>query len=172
MIHISHRNNITNILPYNSVGCEIGVFEGNFSEQLILSNKFSKLYLVDLFSGPACNFGKYYEDAAVLYGSVKSKFVNNKEIEVIKEDSLNFLRSTNISFDFIYIDTIHSYEYLSQELSLAYRCIKKGGYICGHDYCYEFNGVIKAVTEFCELHGYQPIITQETDYPSFIIEII
>jgi hypothetical protein len=172
MINISHRNNITDLLPTNSIGCELGVFEGEFSEQLYLSGKFDNLYLVDLFSGHACNFGKHYHDASVLYHMVKHKFANYQQVQVIKQDSLSFLRSADLSFDFIYIDTVHSYEHLRQELALAYYRIKSGGYICGHDYCAEFNGVIKAVNEFCELYKYKPIITTESNYPSFVIKIV
>lgn len=170
MINLSHRNNITNLLPYNSIGCELGVFEGNFSKELYSSGKFDRLYLVDIFSGHACNFGKHYIDASVLHDMVKAKFLKCPEIEVVQQDSIAFLKTTDIKFDFIYIDTVHSYEHLSQELLLSRDVIKKGGYICGHDYCNEFEGVIRAVREFCELYKYQPIITEESQYPSFIIK--
>ena len=172
MITIYHRNDITNLLPYNSIGCELGVFEGDFSEQLLSSEKFASLYLVDIFNGPACNFGKYYNDASVLYDIVKSKFLDRKEVHIIKQDSLSFLQSINLTFDFVYIDTIHSYEHLIQELFLAHNHIKQGGYICGHDYCLEFNGVIQAVDEFTKKYGYTASITKEQQYPSFIIQII
>ena len=46
MITIPHRDNITNLLPLNSIGCELGVFEGDFSQKLIDSKKFHKLYLI------------------------------------------------------------------------------------------------------------------------------
>lgn len=173
MIDIQSRNNITDLLQYNSVGCELGVFEGDFSEILLSSGKFQKLYLVDLFSGPAWNGGKHYPDAGVLYEFVNEKFSNNTEIvSVIKQNSTDFLKLTNIKFDFIYIDTIHTYECLSQELSLAHKIIKPSGYICGHDYCSEFNGVIDAVSEFSEKYNYKVIITKENSYPSFMIQII
>lgn len=171
MIDILHRNQITDLLPKNSIGCELGVFEGDFSEQLISSNKFDKLYLVDLFSGPAWNFGKHYPDAAVLYDSVKNRFQDKQEVYVIKQDSVSFLKSSELKFDFIYIDTIHSYEYLSQELAEAYNLIKSNGYICGHDYCTEFGGVIQAVKEFSEKYQYEVSSTKESGYPSFIIHI-
>lgn len=168
---INTRNEITDLLPYNSIGCELGVFEGEFSQQLLNSNKFHKLYLVDIFSGQASNFGKHYEDASVLYDIVKNKFQDNNTVEVLKEDSITFLKSTTTKFDFIYIDTIHSYDFLIQELEAAHKVIKSGGYICGHDYCLIFDGVIKAVTEFTNKYGYSVIITTEHDYPSFIISV-
>jgi hypothetical protein len=171
MINIQHRNNITDLLPPNSIGCELGVFEGCFSEQLLLSNKFKELYLVDLFSGEASNFGKHYRDSSVLYDIVTNKFKDNSNVKVVKEDSISFLQSTTIIFDFIYIDTIHSYDHLIQELTYAHNRIKKNGFICGHDYCLEFNGVIKAVDEFARKHNYTTSITKENNYPSFIIRL-
>lgn len=168
---INTRNEITNLLPNNSIGCELGVFEGEFSQKLLESNKFDELYLVDIFSGKASNFGKHYNDAGVLYDIVKNKFENNTIVKIIKKDSIAFLQSTNIQFDFIYIDTIHCYDFLIQELEAAHKIIKPGGYICGHDYCMEFYGVIKAVKEFIDKYGYSLMITTENDYPSFIIHI-
>jgi len=168
---INTRDEITNLLCSNSVGCELGVFEGEFSQQLLNSGKFNKLYLVDIFSGQASNFGKHYQDASVLHDIVINRFSNNSSVEVIKSDSITFLRSTNIKFDFIYIDTIHSYDFLIQELEAAHAIIKSGGYICGHDYCLTFDGVIKAVKEFVDRYGYSIVSTTENDYPSFIIKI-
>ena len=168
---IKTRDDITNILPANSIGCEIGVFEGEFAEQLLSSEKFNKLYLVDIFSGKASNFNKHYEDSSVLYDIVKNKFSNDKRVEVIKEDSISFLKSTNIKFDFIYIDTIHSYDFLIQELEAAHNIINKHGYICGHDYCSTFEGVIRAVQEFVQKYQYALTITEENDFQSFIIHM-
>lgn len=168
---IRNRKDITTLLNPGSIGCELGVFEGDFAQDLLSSNKFNKLYLIDIFSGYASNFGKYYPDASVLYNLVKTRFQDHSEIEVVKQDSVSFLSSTQIKFDFIYIDTVHTYEHLSQELNTAHRCIKTGGYICGHDYCSEFSGVVDAVMEFSEKYHYPLIITQEEIYPSFIISI-
>jgi hypothetical protein len=170
MINIQHRDNITDMLNPGSIGCELGVFEGEFSSILLNSNKFDKLYLVDLFSGPAWNDGKHYPDSSVLYDTVKSKFCNYPEIEVVKQDSVSFLKTTPLKFDFIYIDTIHSYDHCKQELDAAHNIINNNGYICGHDYCSEFRGVIEAVIEFSKKYQYTPIITQEQKYPSFIIK--
>lgn len=174
MINIQHRDNITDLLNYDSVGCELGVFEGDFSEKLILSNKFSKFYLVDLFSGPAWNFDKHYPDADVLYDSVKNRFSDRPEVSVIKQDSISFLKSIDIKFDFIYIDTVHSYDHLIQELEVSKAVIKNNGYICGHDYCKQFNGVVDAVKEFTNKYQYNFIVTQEKEenFPSFIIQIV
>jgi hypothetical protein len=167
------RNQIVDLLPIDSIGCELGVFEGNFSEILTASKKFKKLYLVDIFSGIASNFGKTYTDASVLEQYVKNKFTEYSIVEIIKQDSLTFLQSLpNNSLNFIYIDTVHSYEQTMNELNESYRVIQNGGYICGHDYCEIFQGVIDSVTDFTKKYNLDIIITQENDFPSFIIQVI
>lgn len=168
---INVREQIVELLSPNSIGCELGVFEGDFSQSLVDSNKFSELYLVDLFSGSASNFGKHYPDASILNEYVKKKFQSHSSVKVVKQDSISFLQTSKINFDFIYIDTIHTYHHLIQELNSAHDCIKPGGYICGHDYCIEFMGVIQAVKEFSTKYQYPVIVTTENDYPSFIIRV-
>ena len=62
----------------------------------------------------------------------------------------------NNTFDFIYIDANHAYEYVKHDLELWYPKLKKGGIIMGDDYTINdiemcFNtlfGVKKAVDEF------------------------
>ena len=167
---INTRNQIPNLLHENSVGCELGVFEGDFSKILIQSNKFTKLFLVDVFSGKASNFCKVYEDSSVLENQVKNRFKEYSYVEVIKNDSLSFLKSIpDNSLDFIYIDTVHSYDQTQKELQESYRTIKNGGLICGHDYCEMFSGVIQAVQEFISQHNFKLRVTHEPDFASFII---
>jgi hypothetical protein len=167
---INIRNNICNLIKKDSIGCELGVFEGDFSSVLLASNKFKQLYLVDVFTGKASNFNKSYEDASVLESMVRNKFSNSPEVVVIKQESVSFLQSMpDLFFDFIYIDTVHSYEHTIKELNESYRVIKKNGLICGHDYCPMFNGVIEAVKDFIQTKGLVLTVTTEHDFPSFII---
>lgn len=173
MTTISDRKHIIDLLSSNIIGCELGVFEGDFSEHLLSSGKFDKLYLVDIFEGAASNFDKTYNDSTILQDIINNKFKEYKNIEIIKSDSIYFLQSMPEKFfDFIYIDTVHSYEHTKKELLESYRVIKNNGFICGHDYCNRFDGVIRAVSEFSENHGYEVIVTKDKPYPSFIIKII
>jgi hypothetical protein len=172
---INTRDEICNILPENCIGCEIGVFEGEFSSILLSSKKFKQLYLVDTFCGIASNNNLFYHDASVLEKIVKDRFINHEEIIVEKKDSISFLRSIPDNFfDFIYIDTVHSYELTILELEESHRCIKHLGYICGHDYSDKFfPGVVKAVNEFCTKNNFKYEVTQQIEnYPSFIIQCI
>ena len=152
---ITTRDEITKILNQDIVGCELGVFEGEFSNILLNTNKFKKLYLVDMFTGMIDSGDKNgnnvkYKNGEDLLKEVTFKFKNNKNIEVVKSDSLKFLSNfENHFFDFIYIDTSHQYEHTKNELNLSLKKIKPGGIISGHDYNKtHFKGVVDAVDEF------------------------
>jgi hypothetical protein len=79
---------------------------------------------------------------------------------ILRQDSL--LAATLFPdnfFDFIYIDSKHTYDQVSQELELYWPKLKSGGIFSGHDYMdgwtdpqgtYHSWGVIQAVDEFVE----------------------
>lgn len=165
------RKSIVDLLSPNSVGCELGVFEGEYAEILWKSGKFDKLYLVDVFCGRTANFGKEIEDASFLEQMVTEKFKQEKGISIVKSDSVNFLLDQpQDSLDFVYIDTLHTYDQTIKELNAAYSCVKPNGYICGHDYCKLFHGVIDAVQEFVAKHDLNYTITKnEEEFPSYVI---
>ena len=83
-------------------------------------------------------------------------------------------------FDWIYIDTSHSYMNTIAELNLYSKKIKQGGIIAGHDYIIGNwtdmirYGVIEAVYEFCVNNEWEIIyITMElNENPSFAIRKI
>jgi hypothetical protein len=152
---INTRDEINLLLKPNSIGCELGVFEGEFSEILLSENKFFKLYLVDLFDGMVESGDKSgnnikYKKSIDLLDTVINKFSNKECVEIVKKDSVSFLESfPDNYFDFIYIDTSHQYEHTKKELNTSLRKIKKAGIIAGHDYNkYRFEGVVRAVDEF------------------------
>lgn len=51
------------------------------------------------------------------------------------------------SCDVVYIDMTHTYEAVKQDISCWLPKVKVGGYISGHDYAYDFPGVVQAVKE-------------------------
>lgn len=50
-------------------------------------------------------------------------------------------------FELIFIDAAHDYESVKQDVHIAFRAIKPGGLICGHDYHSDGIGVVQAVNE-------------------------
>lgn len=51
------------------------------------------------------------------------------------------------SLDFVFIDADHVYECIRKDIDAWLPKVRRGGIIAGHDFCNEFNGVIRAVTE-------------------------
>jgi len=77
---------------------------------------------------------------------------NIKKIKMTSEEAAAYFdymtdsgQSTDNKFNFIYIDGCHTYKAVKQDLILWKDRIKNA--ICGHDYCSQFPGVVKAVDE-------------------------
>lgn len=135
----------------NGVVAEAGVAEGDFSARILSAAKPISLHLIDVWESP-----RYHQG---LFESVRSRF--NTEIE---EGQIEIHRSLSTEaaplfpdnyFDWIYIDTDHSYETTREELLRYAPKVKENGIIAGHDYtmgnwikALRF-GVIEAVHEFC-----------------------
>jgi predicted O-methyltransferase YrrM len=49
------------------------------------------------------------------------------------------------SVDVVFIDALHDYESVKQDISLWWPLVREGGFICGHDFQHKFPGVMRAV---------------------------
>jgi hypothetical protein len=168
-------------VPKRSMCAEIGVHEGEFSEQILNTVDPEKLHLIDPWKQGDGLFGKQAaRDQAILderYAKVTERFA--EEIEASRVRIHRNLSSEIVGefddsyFDWIYVDGNHLYEYVKQDLELYFPKVKNGGYLTGDDYGVSGlwdNGVQQAVNEFCrqrpectlEVHGSQFIIRKET----------
>ena len=152
---MKNREDITNLINPHSVGCELGVFKGDFSKVLLDSGKFDQLYLVDPFSGRIQSGDKNgnnveVHDGESLFSSVSKRFEYNSDVFITRQRSHEFLSTFKDDFfDFIYIDTTHQYSQTVLELELAYKKVKNNGIVAGHDYHHQmFGGVVDAVHFF------------------------
>lgn len=48
-------------------------------------------------------------------------------------------------FDVVFIDALHDYDSVMQDISLWWPRVREGGFICGHDFQHKFPGVMRAV---------------------------
>ena len=126
----------------NKIGIEIGVFEGDYSGIILLSNP-KKLYLLDCWE---TQVGEYQKDPlnwknfSECYQLVLSKYKHLPNVEIVKKYSHDFVNEIPDSyFDFIYLDANHTYNAVLQDLKSWYPKIKKGGIFAGHDYFYNEN---------------------------------
>ena len=173
---VLNRNKLLELLPQNAIVAELGVDEGDFSIQISRITKPIRLYLIDIWGSERYSRKKMK--------TVRNKFnkeIENGEVVIICNDSITALNTFSDNFfDWIYIDTSHTYQQTIDELVTSMKKIKPGGIIAGHDYTQgnvrkgSRYGVIHAVHEFCiEYHWEMIYLTHESHrYLSFAINEI
>lgn len=145
------REDLIHQFPKNGCVAEIGIDTGEFSELIFQISNPKILHLIDPWD-------------SVRYGAEKYEFVKQKFESQIHMEKVKIHRKSSIDaaqdfpdnyFDWIYIDTDHSYNTTKEELKAYASKIKMNGFISGHDYTmgnwikgYRY-GVIEAVHEFC-----------------------
>jgi len=172
-------------------GVEVGTFKGSFSKE-IMNNWSGTLYMVDVWrpleSGydDSSNHGEYdggvYNEAMENIKGFEDRAIMVRATSEISSDMFN-----DESLNFVYIDANHAYDYVVQDIKLWFPKVKKGGYLCGHDYLglnwyidpnssenkkdkfiwstdgvyMGVFGVNPAVDEFCQKYGYDLKVTNE-----------
>jgi len=161
------RQFLLDMLPKQSVGVEIGVHKGDFSEEILNSISPQELHLIDPWEHQTSGIYKsaWYGGAAKggqnemdeRYSSVLKRFDKNihaKQVKVHRGYSTDILQQfPDQYFDWVYIDGNHLYEYVKKDLELSFQKVKSGGYITGDDYIdggWWEGGVKKAVDEFSQ----------------------
>lgn len=171
-----NREELLKILPKKGVVAELGVDQGAFSEQILNICTPKKLHLVDFWGSQRYNQEKRK--------GLEEKFTKQIADELVE---VNLGLSTDVAetfednyFDWVYIDTDHSYKTTIAELESYRGKMKDNGIIAGHDYIIGNwdgmvrYGVIEAVYEFCVKYNWEMLyITMENqDHPSFAIRKI
>jgi hypothetical protein len=54
-------------------------------------------------------------------------------------------------FDVVFVDALHDYESVKQDIALWWPLVREGGYLAGHDYNHRWPGVMRAVAEHFNL---------------------
>jgi len=170
---LNSRTELLKLLPKNAIVAELGVDQGIFSKEILSITCPSKLYLIDVWDN------ERYSDSKK--EAVMEKFkdsISKGNVEIVIGYSTDVVSSfQNDYFDWIYIDTDHSYSNTISELSLYGPKMKKDGIICGHDFIQgNFTGllkygVIEAVREFCLKENWEILyLTFDfNDNPSYAI---
>jgi hypothetical protein len=71
-------------------------------------------------------------------------------LRMSSEDSAATFQETGLNVDgtdIVFIDALHDYESVKQDIALWWPCVRPGGYLCGHDYNHKWPGVMRAVSE-------------------------
>jgi hypothetical protein len=162
------------------IGAEIGVDSGVLSNQLLSNIPRLTLHMVDAWS-PDSYIGKG-DDSASAEG--RKRFTENcrdnfdeacrirslyySRAHIVKMPSLMAADLANDEFfDFVFIDACHDYGSVKDDIMAWLPKIKRGGYICGHDYNNSlYSGVKRAVDE---IFGTQ--VEADSDFTWFMRKI-
>jgi cephalosporin hydroxylase len=125
---------------------EIGSYIGESS--IVFAQHFKKVICIDPFQN--------YDEIKNFYGDhaemdlVYNKFLENTKdyknishVRATSDSAVNNLKKEKIGF--VYIDGLHTYEQVIQDIANYHPLIKHGSFIAGHDYSGYWQGVKNAV---------------------------
>jgi predicted O-methyltransferase YrrM len=153
---LSSREALLGRLPSGGTAAEIGVANGEYTLAILAHNRPRVLHLVDLWESDRYRKGLQ---------SIRRRFesqIADGGIQIHQGMSIDVLHSfPEAYFDWVYIDTDHSYETTLAELRAAAPKMRPGGIIAGHDFCpgnvltpWPY-GVVEACNMFCVEAGWR-----------------
>lgn len=157
------RRGILDLLQPRTVGAELGVFTGLFSEIILRVARPAVFHLVDPWW---LEYGELYPDwgAYTDHGRLPTRVAHDAataraeaargacDVEIHVSTSADWLRSLpDASLDWAYVDSTHYYEETLEELNLLNAKIRPDGIVLGDDWRpdpgHAHHGVFRAVHE-------------------------
>ncbi len=150
---------------------EVGVYEGDFSAQILEFCPASRLCAVDPWAHQSagyndpCNLEQEAFDE--LYVKCRNRLLGSQRVMEDGRPRVNLVRLPSAEaaqllvgpYDLIYLDGNHSFAGIREDIELWYPKVKPGGILAGHDYTHnpdpDVCGVIPAVQRFVKQHGLQ-----------------
>jgi len=139
-----------------TLGCELGVFRGDTFKYLVQNCPDLVLIGIDTWEHPEAEatdpgFRSYSEHDLEGYLAHLNKWAVNyvQRARLVRGDTVRVLDALqDHEFDFVFIDADHTYEGVHRDITAAFRRVRHGGMILGHDYNpKDFPGVVRAVDE-------------------------
>lgn len=149
-----------------TVGAEIGVWKGEFSELFLKRGIF--MHCVDAWEP----YKGYYDfqlrktlDTAYIAALERLKPYGANIIRAFSEEAAKQIKDGSLCF--AYIDANHSYEGLSTDLAVWVPKVKVGGMVAGHDWdpMRSHNGIQKALMDFVHANHISPVFVLGRDEP-------
>jgi predicted O-methyltransferase YrrM len=173
---------LLNHLHLTGEGCEIGVFNGYFSEIILRHWEGKRLFSID----PYQTFAEktYLDQSNIDQEEFERVYAQVREALSPYKDRSLIMRKTSVeaasgfsdgSLDFVYLDGNHRYESVQEDIEAWYPKIKDGGLLAGHDYvedgitAHGDFGVRKAVAEFSAKYQINVYQTAEP-FPSWMAQ--
>lgn len=161
------------VIPSSGIGAEIGVQRGLFTHVIMHTVKPAKLHLID----PWYLAGKEWPWAlgnkstmkalTNLMRAFENELVDGSIVLHVGYDFDVLPTFPDQYFDWVYLDTSHSYENTKKELQLLKTKVKPEGIIAGDNWepnpQHAFYGVYKAVAEFVAEEGYEVLHASDDD---------
>lgn len=159
---VGSRSNLPKFLVEHGckVGAEVGVYKGEFTEKFCKAGL--TMYAIDpwkAFNGQ----GRIQQKQArqdFIYGHAK-RVLAPYNCELIRRTSMDALELfEDESLDFVYLDGDHSFMPVAEDIFHWEKKVKRGGFVCGHDYDltrpHSRNAIIHVrpvVDAYCEVFG-------------------
>ena len=138
-------------LPKGVKVAEVGVAFGDFTREILDRCAPAKLMLIDSWGSAR------YRDGLEAIERELAANIADGQVEICQGTSVDILRGLPVgAFDWVYIDTSHTFETTLAELQLSGEIVGETGRIAGHDFCTGNvirpvpYGVVEAVTKFCK----------------------
>jgi hypothetical protein len=171
---------LNTLLPNASSFVEVGVQHGNFAELML--NTWTNMQSYTAVD-PWKEWPKHlYYDIAnnhqatqdAIFASFLSRMKPfGKQVSVVRMESLDAASIfRDESVDVVYLDAMHHYRAVQQDMHAWWRKIRSGGLLAGHDYLLDVRhgtvfSVKPAVQEFARDMGLVVLYTDDSDHPSY-----
>lgn len=159
---------ITDVTGSNpTTGCEVGVWLGQTSRELLTAFPNLTLLMVDRYASYDVEHEKKADrqlgrlnqqamDKAMVTAYQATVEFADRRLFLIGNSMRSTLIVRNVMLDFVFIDANHAYESVRIDLDVWWEKVRPGGLVCGHDYRGRGRkaGVKRAVDEFASECGY------------------
>lgn len=131
----------------NKTLIEVGTFYGDSA--IVFSKYFKYVITIDPYDSSVGGIAGSL-NMEVLYNKTQQRLSFYPNITLIRDFSDSYALSTvDESVDAVYIDGLHTYEGVKNDLLAWLPKMKRDGWLLGHDYRPgKFDGVVRAVNEF------------------------
>jgi len=144
-------------LRAHAVAAELGVLKGDFSRLIVRELQPERLHLVDPWYLQGTEWSWEKEDRSTVHAlsgvlqAFEAELARGQVVLDIAYDQDFLATLPDAYFDWIYLDTTHTYEQTRLELQLLQKKVKPSGVIAGDDWqpdpAHPHHGVYKAVQE-------------------------